>query len=1000
MARVNNLSNFLTDVASAIKTKKGSETAIPAADFDTEILALPSQGVYQTKVITINENGQTIITPDSGYDAMDGVQVTTNVPEKQLQTKSYNFTTNQTIELLPDTDYDGFDQVNLEINVPSGEVNNQDKEITENGTYTADEGYTGIGTATVNVPQPQDLNLVLLDNISYDMYSSESSAFQLGTIPKGLTNFDIIYNLYGSWSSTKPENYSEYDVNNGIFGRINYVEGTVTDAIEFNLNSMDCKYAYAKIVITADGYKPFIKYIEISKVTHDYGMYVVQWCSEKLVGKTAQLSILVKNMNDETIVPVNIVWDSNYYYPTSKIFLSPEDSYMVYLMLNGDIVADTGGYNWISYDSNIWNYVYSFNIPGFTYRTEFFVNTESNTWSNVLGYSACKIYDAENTLLDTITTDMSLGGYHQINYDRAFDHYTVDNYCWSVDNTISVEGIGDLQDTTTFNSTAYCFGLCSIELDGNKIYRNNDALLTDFGIQVVEKNLTTGIETDVTSTNAMVHYDNNYAWIAIRYTNDSNIQMIIRTTDSHYELSEIMMGNNSFGFGTTLQVYTKVPVITQIIDLCDIDGTPIPYSDIDELSFGDELRVHNAITSAITESETHTAQITLTANRRISGDVYLQGNMYNAPQQLLLTLNTISQYEEDTTLTTSLNLLGCIDTNYKVVYFTCTTTDDTNLNHYVLDLIPVIYQTNDHSVTYTPVKLSTFIENVGNGEYVCKLPRNINLEIPMNIATINNVEYRIPGATYTITDTGYGAKYNPWNWGSLSITINNTCAISWFGIRYASGTEQIDYTHDYKIEGYRNGIKIDEKYPLYSSYDCKVSFLEGDTAEFRVYKNEGTQNEPIWKTRYYANTFTITNDMLNKKVWMPNDDIGTFNHALCLAEVNAYIEDIPFVNPYTSRIVCENDLNDLGPINNGDSITGHITAYNGNGEDISDIWEGMSWKIYGLDADKYYFDFDIKEVIYIGADPMPVGSYFVNQCFVFNGKVSTSGTAFNIEVKR
>ena len=37
MARVNNLSNFLTDVASAIKTKKGSETAIPAANFDTEI---------------------------------------------------------------------------------------------------------------------------------------------------------------------------------------------------------------------------------------------------------------------------------------------------------------------------------------------------------------------------------------------------------------------------------------------------------------------------------------------------------------------------------------------------------------------------------------------------------------------------------------------------------------------------------------------------------------------------------------------------------------------------------------------------------------------------------------------------------------------------------------------------------------------------------------------------------------------------------------------------
>ena len=44
MARTNNLTDFLTDVATAIKTKKGSETAIPASNFDTEIANLPSQG--------------------------------------------------------------------------------------------------------------------------------------------------------------------------------------------------------------------------------------------------------------------------------------------------------------------------------------------------------------------------------------------------------------------------------------------------------------------------------------------------------------------------------------------------------------------------------------------------------------------------------------------------------------------------------------------------------------------------------------------------------------------------------------------------------------------------------------------------------------------------------------------------------------------------------------------------------------------------------------------
>ena len=42
MARTDNLTNFLTDVAAAIRTKKGDNTLIPAVDFDTEIANLPS----------------------------------------------------------------------------------------------------------------------------------------------------------------------------------------------------------------------------------------------------------------------------------------------------------------------------------------------------------------------------------------------------------------------------------------------------------------------------------------------------------------------------------------------------------------------------------------------------------------------------------------------------------------------------------------------------------------------------------------------------------------------------------------------------------------------------------------------------------------------------------------------------------------------------------------------------------------------------------------------
>ena len=77
MADISNLSNYLKDVADAIRTKKETTGQIPAAEFDTEILSI--------------ETGS--------------------------------------------------------------QINNQNKEITTNGTYTADEGYTGLGTVTVNVPQ-------------------------------------------------------------------------------------------------------------------------------------------------------------------------------------------------------------------------------------------------------------------------------------------------------------------------------------------------------------------------------------------------------------------------------------------------------------------------------------------------------------------------------------------------------------------------------------------------------------------------------------------------------------------------------------------------------------------------------------------------------------------------------------------------------------------------------------------------------------------------------
>lgn len=59
MARVDNLDHFLTDVADAIRTKKGTQATIQASDFDTEIENIPSGGdisEYMNTTFNFNPN--------------------------------------------------------------------------------------------------------------------------------------------------------------------------------------------------------------------------------------------------------------------------------------------------------------------------------------------------------------------------------------------------------------------------------------------------------------------------------------------------------------------------------------------------------------------------------------------------------------------------------------------------------------------------------------------------------------------------------------------------------------------------------------------------------------------------------------------------------------------------------------------------------------------------------------------------------------------------------
>lgn len=70
MARTNNLTNFLTDVATAIKTKTGDSTAIPASQFDTKIANITTGHLDNAEYAEANDDLDDILegtTPTTIY---------------------------------------------------------------------------------------------------------------------------------------------------------------------------------------------------------------------------------------------------------------------------------------------------------------------------------------------------------------------------------------------------------------------------------------------------------------------------------------------------------------------------------------------------------------------------------------------------------------------------------------------------------------------------------------------------------------------------------------------------------------------------------------------------------------------------------------------------------------------------------------------------------------------------------------------------------------------
>ena len=74
-------------------------------------------------------------------------------------------------------------------------INNQDKTITVNGSYTADAGYTGLGTVTVNVDTVNNTSLSITPSTSSQSFTASSPYTGYGTVTVNAVTSSIDSNI-------------------------------------------------------------------------------------------------------------------------------------------------------------------------------------------------------------------------------------------------------------------------------------------------------------------------------------------------------------------------------------------------------------------------------------------------------------------------------------------------------------------------------------------------------------------------------------------------------------------------------------------------------------------------------------------------------------------------------------------------------------------------------------------------------------------------------------
>lgn len=336
-------------------TQNGEYTVTPEQGVDgfssiDVTVNVPSDINNQNKSVTISSNGESTISADSGYSGLGEVTVTVDVDPVLGTTSVVPTTSLQTI--TPPQGYDGFDQVNvlavdsnidpniLSNNIKNGitilgvtgnysgsAINNQNKTVspsTSQQSVSADQGYTGLGTVTVNaVTAAIDANIVaenILDGVTI----------------LGVTGSDLGYDV--GYSDGYAQGQAECPEPGGC-EHTAYVQETITT---------NGTYTYDPSDYQGDSYDAFDGVeITVNVPSSD----CVDWASagfncNDLSFINEQMPVILEAKshldNDETVGPTGEIGNTGYTY--SELILVPSGRYTQLAnfesaLLAGDIVA-------------------------------------------------------------------------------------------------------------------------------------------------------------------------------------------------------------------------------------------------------------------------------------------------------------------------------------------------------------------------------------------------------------------------------------------------------------------------------------------------------------------------------------------------------------------------------------------------------------------------------------------------------------------------------------